>query len=103
MTSGERFDRLRHLTRADLKVVRARDGRLLLKLRMRVLKGRVLTGKTCTVLVGEGGKLLDAVREVVEYLQMDPVSEEDQRRRRRRPSSAMQTARPSAGTTWRRW
>ena len=27
-----------------------------------VLKGRVLTGKTCTVLVGEGGKLLDAVR-----------------------------------------
>ena len=78
VTSGERFDRLRHLTRGDLKVVRARDGKLLLKLRMRVLKGRVLTGKTCTVLVGEGGKLLDAVREVVEYLQMDPVSEEEE-------------------------
>ena len=61
-----------------MRVVRARDGRLLLKLKMRVLKGRVLTGKTVTVLVGAGGTLLDAVREVIEYLQMDPVAEEDE-------------------------
>ena len=71
--SGEQFNPLQHLTRADIQVIRAKDGSLVLKLRLRVLKKRVMTGKTYTVFLRAGGKLIDAVREVLLYLKMDPV------------------------------
>ena len=41
------------------------------------MKGRVLTGKTTTIFVQAGGKLLDAVAEMLLYLKMDPVAEEE--------------------------
>ena len=71
--SGEQFNPLQHLTRADIQVIRSKDGSLVLKLRLRVLKKRVMTGKMYTVFLRAGGKLIDAVREVLLYLQMDPV------------------------------
>jgi hypothetical protein len=70
---GESFNPLQHLTRGDITVVRSRDGSIVLKLRLRVLKKKVMTGKTYTVFLRAGGKLIDAVKEVLLYLEMDPV------------------------------
>ena len=63
--SGEQFNPLQHLTRADIQVIRSKDGSLVLKLRLRVLKKRVMTEKMYTVFLRAGGKLIDAVREVL--------------------------------------
>jgi len=71
--SGETFNPLQHLTREDIQVVRSKDGSIVLKLRLRVLKKRVMTGKTYFVFLRAGGKLIDAVMEVLLYLEMDPV------------------------------
>ena len=56
--------------------MRAADGSRVLKLRMRVRKGKVLTGKTYTLFLRGGGTLIDAVSEVMLYIEMDPVAPE---------------------------
>ena len=75
--SGETFSPLRHLTRADVKLIQGADGKRALRLRMRVLKGSVLTGKTHYVFIRGGGSLLDPVAELMDYFDMAPTAEED--------------------------
>ena len=77
--SGQSFNPLQHLTRADVTLTRRANGAWVIRLRMRVLKGRVLTGKTHYVFISGGGTLLDPVAELLKYFEMDPVDEADKR------------------------
>ena len=74
---GERFDPALHLTRADLTFFRDAEGLLHARLQMRPLKKeRMARIKGATVVLKEGGALLDPVRALWLMVTGDPVARE---------------------------
>ena len=69
--SGVRFNPAKHLTRADL--VECSAERLVVMM-LPCKNMRHLTGKTCPLVIGAGGEMVDAVAEVRNMLAVDPVS-----------------------------
>ena len=69
--SGVRFNPAKHLTRAD--IVECTPERLVVMM-LPCKNMRHLTGKTCPLVIGSGGELVDAVAEVRNMLAVDPVS-----------------------------
>ena len=66
---GVKWNRLKHLTRAD--IIELSDDCIVL--RMHALKGKALSGKHARLTIGGGGEYIDAVREVANMLRRDPV------------------------------
>ena len=73
LQDGASFDRLRHLTRADLKFVRRADGVLCAVLRMRPAKQYPGQTKDVPIIFEEGGSLLDPVHALKRMVELDPV------------------------------
>jgi hypothetical protein len=70
---GEELDCTNHLTRADVRFF-LEDGVRHAAIKMRRLKdGKVLRGKTITLVLRSGGTLLDPVRELWRLFELDPV------------------------------
>ena len=74
LPDGVSFSALYGISHADLRFLR-RNGKLVAAIKLHVLKGKVLTGKTVTVFLESGGTLLDPVLELLEMLRLDPVDE----------------------------
>ena len=68
--AGVKFNPLKHLTRADLH--ECTEERLVLMM-LPCKNMRHLSGKTCPLVIGSGGELIDAVAEVRNMLAVDPV------------------------------
>ena len=69
--SGVKFNPAKHLTRAD--IVECSAERLVVMM-LPCKNMRHLTGKTCPLVIGSGGELVDAVAEVRNMMAVDPVS-----------------------------
>ena len=67
VAEGDAFAPLRHLTRADVDFFTEVDGTECAEITMRVAK-RVGASKTTKVILGGGGSLVDAVRELKRYV-----------------------------------
>ena len=76
LQDGERFDSLRHLTRADVSFRRDESGREYVVLMMRPAKGKPGAAKTHPLLLGGGGSLLDPVAALRRLFALDPVAPE---------------------------
>ena len=75
LQDGEAFDRLRHLTRADVSFRTAEDGNLYMVLMMRPAKKGPSQQKTVPLLIAAGGELLDPVRLMQRMLALDPLGD----------------------------
>ena len=79
VADGETFDRLRHLTRADISFRTGADGTEYVVLRMRPAKGKPGTTKSVPLLLAGGGTLLDPVKAFRRMIELDPVEESEEK------------------------
>lgn len=70
---GVKFQSAKHLSRDDIHECSAER---LVAMMLPCKNMRHLTGKTCPLVIGSGGEYVDAVREVRNMLEVDPVSRE---------------------------
>ena len=76
LQAGEEFDPKRHLTRADVKLRRTKDGREYAVVMMRPAKGKPGSAKDVPLVLAAGGTLLDPVAALKRLWAADPVPAE---------------------------
>ena len=78
LQDGETFDSLLHLTRADVRFKVDASGLPYMVIMMRPAKGKPGARKTVPLIIGGGGKLLDAVAAMRRMIELDPVPPEEE-------------------------